>query len=279
MMISIVLHQLLTDRFGAFTLERLGGLSGRATYKVASQAGAALLKTNACENEVWFYQHRAPSLRGAGIGIPNLEMWGESDGQRWLLLEWIPAALPEERWLADREVLKLLGRLHQFQMFRDWTSAFQPQWTLEMTAQFLERLSSERAAKVEDSLEILRFQCEPLFQPDHLISGDPNPLNWGVRADGSVVLFDWERCTSASPLLDLAITIPGLGSPKDFQRVMKTYSELTGFETSDEVVQRVVAAKAWTVVELLFGLRADQHATLVDYLVTALPDWLETVVR
>ncbi len=93
------------------------------------------------------------------------------------------------------------------------------------------------------------------------------------------MLFDWEHCTSASPLLDLAITIPGLGSPEDFQRVTETYSELTGFETSNEVVQRVVAAKAWTVVELLFGLRADQHATLVDYLVTTFPDWLETVVR
>ena len=56
-----------------------------------------------------------------------------------------------------------------------------------------------------------------------MISGDPNPTNWSVREDGTVVLFDWERVGYGTPALDLAITVPGLGTPDDYRRVVEGY--------------------------------------------------------
>ncbi len=270
-MLKEALPRQLESRVGTFTLERLGGLSGRAVYRMQLQSGVRLLKTDPHQNEVWFYKLRAPELRMAGIGIPKLE----ASGDGWLLLEWLPAPLPETRWLADPEVLRLLARLHEFAHSRDWQSAFQPQWTTAMTEHVVSLMPPARTEEVRRRLEELRVLCLPLFEPHSLISGDPNPRNWGLRADGTVNLFDWERFTSASPLIDLAITVPGLGQRGDFQCLVDAYNTVSGgLELSGKAVAELVAAKAWTVVELLEKLD-DQE--IKWYLVNALPDWLERV--
>ena len=62
-----------------------------------------------------------------------------------------------------------------------------------------------------------------LFRPVCAISGDPNPVNWGLRDDGTLALFDWERFGRCSPALDLAITVPGLGDETAYRAVATSY--------------------------------------------------------
>ena len=264
------LQRQLEHRVGAFTLERLAGLSGRAVYRLQSESGVWLLKTDPFENERYFYTVYAPKLRAAGIGIPHLE----ASGDEWLLLEFLPEPLPPERWLADPEALSLLSRLHAHTQARDWDSAFQPQWTPQMTQCAANFMPPERVQAVACKLEELRAVCLPLFESECLISGDPNPKNWGLHTDGTLNLFDWDRFTSASPLIDLAITVPGLGQLEDFQAVLEMYKAFSGKPESDKSVAGLVAAKAWTVVELLEKLDDEE---IKRYLVDAFPDWLERV--
>src|SRR5579883_2966731 len=60
---------------------------------------------------------------------------------------------------------------------------------------------------------------ESIFYTKVAPTGDPNPTNWGLRADGTIVLYDWERFGQATPAIDLAITVPGLGDRAVFQKV------------------------------------------------------------
>lgn len=271
-MSSESVHPYLKRRHGAYTLERLGGLSGWAVYRLRSGRGEAVLKTAVSPNEARLY------LRRAGVGIPLLEAYGQSEEGAWLLLEWIPERMPRARWLADPEVLDLLRRVHGFRQPRDWPEAFRPRWTKALTAHALGRLPASTREAARARLEALRRLCLPLFRPSRLVSGDPNPKNWGLRADGSPVLFDWERFTSASPLIDLAISVPGLGSLEDFARAAEVYAHLSGRPVKKSTPLRLAAAKAWTAVELLSALRGDEHAELANRLTAALPGWLEAVL-
>ena len=144
-----------------------------------------------------------------------------------------------------------------------------------MTERAVNLMPPARAEEVRRRLEELRVLGLPLFEPHCLISGDPNPINWGLRTDGTVNLFDWERFTSASPLIDLAITVPGLGRLEDFQCVIDTYNAVSDrLELPRHSVAGLVVAKAWTVVELLEKV---SDGEIKRYLVNALPDWLERV--
>ncbi|MDQ0220379.1 hypothetical protein ELQ35_19985 [Peribacillus cavernae] len=66
--------------------------------------------------------------------------------------------------------------------------------------------------ELTDILSFLQEQAKVLFRPLCCISGDPNPTNWGVRNNGDLVLFDFERIGYGNPAIDLAITMPGFGS-------------------------------------------------------------------
>jgi hypothetical protein len=88
------------------------------------------------------------------------------------------------------------------------------------------------------------------------ISGDPNPLNWGLRADRQAVLFDWERVGLGPLAFDLAITIPGLAQQVDAQLVAQAY--LTAAEAPDRsptsvqtLTQDILRCKVWVVVEFM----------------------------
>jgi hypothetical protein len=124
-------------------------------------------------------------------------------------------------------------------------------------------------------LAAMQQEAQPLFVPGVPISGDPNPLNWGLRDDGTAVLFDWERLTIATPALDLAIAVPGLGDWIAFRAVAAGYLG-DARERADALARDIAAAKVWSVVELLAGVAAGA-VTLsfpVERLTDTLPSWL-----
>lgn len=66
-------------------------------------------------------------------------------------------------------------------------------------------LAPEVLRRIESGLQGLRLRCEQVDRPTRtLIAFDGHPGNFLVRADGSAVLVDLEKCRYAYPSLDLA---------------------------------------------------------------------------
>src|SRR5689334_8835953 len=73
------------------------------------------------------------------------------------------------------------------------TCFFRPMWNSDMNYAAVRLLPSERRTETLSRLEAIKGSATDLFQPICLISGDPNPTNWGLLPGGTPVLFDWER--------------------------------------------------------------------------------------
>lgn len=254
-------------------------MSGGQVVRVSSGIGSAIVKRSARPTEARFYARVAPRLVTAGIGLPACYWYGEDAGQTWLVLEDIPTPLPFSRDapLPDARVLDTLQRLHRVSLPESPDAWWRPAWPESLTAQALaapELVPSGLAA----TLDRLRVAAQPLFRPDGWISGDPNPMNWGIRPDGTAVLFDWERFGRGTPAIDLAITIAGLGTPDDYRtlarRVSAHYPD-TG--STEELAQDIALAKCWTVVELFAGAvsgDANVPARTMTYLRNTVPGWV-----
>jgi thiamine kinase-like enzyme len=220
-----------------------GGLSGCAVYRVQLENHNVVVKANVAPREAEFYRDFAPILKAHGIRTPKLEMYCHSNGELWLVLEAIPKPLPDKRWLADPQVLEMLRKLHEFKFDHAPEFAFQPTWTQAMNAHALQFLPKQ----LEEKLETCRALAQPLLEPRNLISGDPNPMNWGVLENGDLVLFDWDRFGLGTPALDLAITVPGLGSTEEYAKVAAMYRG----KPDDKLAREIALAKVWAIVDIL----------------------------
>ncbi len=121
-----------------------------------------------------------------------------------------------------------------------------------------------------------------LFEKPCLISGDSNAGNWGRRENGERVLFDWERFGRASPAIDLAPLIKGMGTPQAFVQMAGRYRRFSSQYPVDELARDIAIAKAWIVTEVVTLLHERQKASLPLYLNwyrENLPDWLDKTVR
>ncbi|MBE5106039.1 hypothetical protein IGI01_12210 [Bacillus thuringiensis] len=134
-------------------------------------------------------------------------------------------------------------------------------------------------------IEDLRIVSKDIFFPFCCVSGDPNPTNWGIRNNNQLVLFDWERIGYGSPVIDLAIIIPGLGTTdKSLEssiantclNLWKTTSISFPYSAS-ELIQQITLAKIWSALDFIvnnadtlekqtFLLRTDMYVELVQLL-------------
>lgn len=254
-----------------------GGMSGASVSRFNGDAGSVILKQASNAREWHVYTRLGALLQGVGVRLPELYASHVEDGCFWMLLEDIPTPLPEARWLADPEVLGMLARLHTLPVadvvLPD--DRYQPGWTADLTHQALELFSPQDARACKPVLEAIRQRAQSLFSPLGVISGDPNPANWGIRADGTLVLFDWERCTLAHPAIDLAITVPGLGDMEAFRLVAGRYPA-SGVRPSAEEIAR---AKVWAVVEFLAGMASGEvdPPERVRRMIGQIPGWLTSL--
>jgi Phosphotransferase enzyme family len=244
-----------------------GGLTGRAVHRVQLEDRSVVVKANVAPREAEFYRDFAPVLNADGIRTPKLEMITESNGELWLVLEAIPAPLPDKRWLADPQVLETLRKLHEFRFDHAPEFAFQPAWTKTMNAHALHFLPTH----FEEKLETFRALAQPLLEPRNLISGDPNPMNWGVLENGDPVLFDWDRFGLGTPALDLAITVPGLGSSEDYANVADAYRG----QPDAQLAREIALAKVWVLVDILGYVQETLVHEQMQPFLQAIPSWLE----
>lgn len=280
--------RLLSDRIGATeTVRPLGGMSGARVWAVAGPAGRVVVKRTASRREAAVYGALAPTLIAAGVSIPaSLGQVDTGAGSIWLILEYIAEPLPRHRWLGDPDVMATLAQLQVLELttLRSIPDPYRPSWSLEMAAATAARFADP---SVGWRLDRLRAESQPLFAPNHVISGDANPANWGVR-DGRAVLMDWERIGFGHPALDVGITVPGLGTPDDFARVAEVYNEESANREAARVrvtPRQLALAKAWSIAEFLVTLRpaspndgpARRRAETVKWLTGALPGWLKAI--
>jgi aminoglycoside phosphotransferase (APT) family kinase protein len=239
-----------------------------------------VLKQSVEAKEFHFYRDIAPQLMTQGVAIPALEWSAQIDDGYWVIIEYIPKPFPRERWLADPSQLRLLRHLHQSQLSlneeTEWL--FRPLWDDAMTEAALSFFETDVAQKLRPTIQIIQARSQPLFQSDCWISGDPNLMNWSMRDDDTVVLFDWERFGRGTPPLDLAIATPGMATIEDCYKVAAGYLE-SGSSAVKSLAQQITRAKVWNVIEYLAMARAGDVAELrgVEALVARTPAWLENI--
>jgi aminoglycoside phosphotransferase (APT) family kinase protein len=252
------LRQYLEVTYGqAPTVERLhGGLSGASVDRLHWPQTTLILKSDVKPAELYFYQHIAPFLRQAQIPIPDA-YFTLDDATRWLVMEDIPQPLPRERWRGDAEIATVLARLHQVPV-----DTIPPMPAGVGYVAGWDDILSEKALACFDEAtrEVLRPRlaglCEKsqhLFVRQCAVSGDSNPMNWGVRQDGSAVLFDWERFTIATPAIDLSITVGGLSSRESCRALAGYYlQEYPAYGMpAEQLTDNLLLTKVWVVVEFL----------------------------
>lgn len=271
----------LKSRFGGPTAtERMFGLSANQVWRVAFAHKQVVVKASANPAEAYFYAHVAPILEQNGVAVPSCLGQVDANGRYWLILTYIPHPFPRERWLADREALQLLQCLHATNLEKPPSTYFQPNWTDEMTARACQLL--ETSPQQQRQLCEMQTLTQPLFATQRWISGDPNPKNWGVGANGRLYLFDWERFGLGDPALDLAITIPGFRSRPDFEHVAQTYLAAHARPAPiQKLTEKMIQAKVWSIIEFLDAVANGNVADTagVPYLQEHFFPWLNQIAK
>lgn len=268
--------------------ELLSGMSAGRVFRLRGERGAIVVKRSLYPLEAAFYERVAPQLRRCGVPIPSLVGSIVEGDVRWLLLEAIPEPLPRlpgNPVQPDDRALAVLVRLHA--ATRGWVLDLPAPpaavWTERVTDSAASCFPSPVAAEITALLRPMQRCAQRLDEPWCWISGDPNPTNWGMSADGGAVLFDWERFRAGMPATDLAITIAGLGDRQQYAELAERYRTAwrpTGGDLpwpAERLAAQIALAKVASVVGFLSMYREGAvHARegLIPWLLDAVPAWL-----
>ncbi|MGN7233180.1 hypothetical protein ACTHQ0_25715 [Priestia megaterium] len=260
-MFPYAIEDFLFKTYGDWTtVEELNGVNegkGTSCYRLFIGEKSFIVKKAKEKREYDVYNSLSGFFKDKKISIPSTYYTYQDRTDYWFVIEDIPHLLPKERWKGDTEQIKVLFNLH----FNTWNKTlsidklFDFRWSKELTKRALSLLPST----LEVAIEQLHLKSETIFSPVCYISGDPNPTNWGIRNNGELVLFDWERTGYASPAIDLAITIPSLGTlDKSLEfTIASTYINFwkgvsIEFPYSiQELTEQIVIAKMWSALDFL----------------------------
>ena len=270
------------------SIERLGGWSLARVYRLRVTGSSFVVKTSLNPTESAFYEGAAPKLRAAGVPIPTLEWACHLPDAHWLIIEDLPGMLPvpdRDHWQPDPRITTILARLHR--ATRDWSDALPPSrwpaWSDEITNGALTCFPASAREELAPLLRAIQHEAQRLTQPWCYISGDPSAPNWGLRADGSLVLFDWEICRPGIPAMDLGITVAGLGDGDKYASAAAAYLGVwAGWGeslpwTRAELARDMAIAKAETVIHLLNAhaiTSARVPEQTIAWLIDSVPPWL-----
>lgn len=213
--------------------------------------------------EYLFYNEFSHCLKEFSKNIPDLYWSYRDENEYWIVIENITYALTKDRWQADEQVLGALFLFHK----ETWGKGvpiedfYILKWDNKLTDSVLELYPDKTSNKVQPMLIKAQEESQQLFKSHCWINADTNPTNWGIRKDGSVVLFDWERISYGSPAIDLSITMPGLGTSDNslessiIRKYLKRWSNAgLDFPFSErKLLKQVKLAKVWSVVEFLYN--------------------------
>lgn len=254
-----------------FRIDKLNGIKAEGgCYRVDFSNHSIIVKQMAKPQEYLFYYKCSSLLKEFRKNIPSLYWSYKDENKYWIVIEDIPYALSKERWRqADEQVLRTLFLFHT----ESWGKSlpienfYIPKWDHRLTESVFALYSDKTGNQLQHLLIKAQEDSQQLFKPYCWISADTNPTNWGVRKDGSVVLFDWERICCGSPAIDLSIIMPGLGTPDNSlelsiaKKYLKMWSSAgLDFPISEwELLWQIKLAKIWSVVEFL-----DNNADTLD---------------
>lgn len=275
----------IEKRWGNITsLKKLDGIKSEGgCYRAKHKSGSVIVKSMEVQSEYQFYKIFSKKLIDNGVNIPEIYFAHQGKEKYWIVIEDIPNTLPKDRWYGDESLLEVLCNLHYFTWGRPLilTDNYKPSWSDCLSEKVSELYKSDDNKALKHLLRVQKVS-QTIFQPTCWINGDTNPTNWGVRDNGDLVLFDWERICYASPAIDLAITIPGLGTT-DYsleRKIAETYIKLFAKKDLDflfkidELVEQIILAKIWSAVEFLAYnhklLEQNQLETLLTELLTKL---------
>jgi thiamine kinase-like enzyme len=147
----------------------------------------------------------------------------------------------------------LLARLHGSGRSFDGTMAPFP-----IIDTYLGLAADDRLRRLRDRAEPIRAALdahpEPMV-PSHI---DPNPANFLLRADGRLLLIDWEYSAMCEPAWDLAaVMIDGVMTPEALEALHRGYGHPPG--PSRLWLMRAalhLVAGSWTYAEIAGGNRA-----------------------
>jgi Phosphotransferase enzyme family len=252
----LVESYLKSERMTITSIEELSGVNpGReiSSYRIHSTNRTFILKQCTKKREFDFYNYHDSFCKDNDIYIPELYTSGVEQGEHWILIEDIPMPFPKTRWRADSEQILQLYKLHSCSLFNDVVlkDPYPFYWNEEHVEKVKKLVDQELVGKIEE----LKKQTTVLYHPYCMISGDPNPTNWGIRKNGDLVLFDFERIGYGNPAIDLAITIPGFGSEDgslehSIAEMYLSYWKINTFPFSvDELTKQIQSAKMWIAID------------------------------
>lgn len=259
-------QQILIESYGdPVFINNLKGINPEGgCYRFGFPGFSCIVKQMTRPQEYYFYKKCAPYLQEFTKHIPVLYGSFQQENSYWIVIEDVPYSLPRERWYADDQVIEALFRLHTtaWEKSLPFDDVYIPKWDNELTETVLGLYSGETGSQLQPLFFKAQAEAQQLFEPHCWISADTNPTNWGVREDSTVVLFDWERISLGSPAIDLAITMPGLGTvdysteSQISRRYLAAWSKHSfDFPYSEQrLAQMIKLAKLWSVIEFLANL-------------------------
>jgi len=222
----------------------------------------AIRKGPLTRTEDYFYRQLIHHADFQGPSVPEVYGW-EDDA---VLLEWIPNPIAANETLSV-DLLGSLSRLHAQSISVPDECLFHFNWTAQQLERALPHFPAEQRALIRQQLQPWYQEVDGLLAPQVLISGDSNHGNWGRRANGEAVLFDWERLGRGSPAIDLAPLIPGLsGEPVVTDYVRLYRSTWLGCPFSEKgLVRQVLQTMALVAIEVVNILHDRANAEAQRY--------------
>jgi thiamine kinase-like enzyme len=263
--------------------ELLAGMGYGRAYKVETEKGVFVLKGAKEQRERLFYERIAPLVNAAGVPTPELLWSYQDDALSWVALEWLPRILPESRWQVDDEVFEKLALLHNLDIDLNGILPETIQWTGEMN-QLALSVSPRNFAEVNKSrLEDLCSRFQYLFELNYFLSGDPSGRNWGIRENGQLVLFDWERFGFGMPQLDLADVAFGEPPVETFREIAHGYLKHNPIEPDiEKFTMEIQVARIHRCISMLSShAKGIGHVPprIIEFTVTGLGQLLNRVEK
>lgn len=284
MVIPISLQEfLISHHVDIDHIEELSGVdegSAVSSFRVKSVARTYILK-NCQRREFGTYTRLSPFFQSHQIGIPSLYFACKENRGYWVVIENIPLPFPKERWKADPEQLKKLYLLHANSIKNNLhiTDPYCLRWDESVLNKVREILSQQSF----NDLGKLSSEICGLLRPLCCIFGDPNPTNWGIRRDGELVIYDFERIGYGHPAIDLAITMPGLGTEDgslehEMAERYLFYWEQDGFQAPfhlEKLASQIHLAKIWSAVDFVIGHSKTMKSQNLQVLINQLEGKIE----
>lgn len=259
--------------------ELIDGLSGALVWLVRSSGNRHMvLKVQSASTEYDFYRSVLPRIDQAQSWTPVIFDAHVEPPYNFILMEYIAKPWDSKHWNKDPRALRILAELHAD--MNPPTLEDKSLWSRQDITQYCEsHLPQSTINQILRIYDVYTSRCEINRAT---CSGDPNPRNWLVRDDGSLVLVDWQNGTVANPALDLAGWVSTYLPMEEVEAVATSYSQFTNLPPQEVFEDTLVfMTRRWSMNFKMASNAANPSAwdDAVNRLSTDLPSWVEQVVR